>query len=154
MSYTINLGIDPGQSGGIACISHGKAYAHKMPETNRDILDLLKSMTSDCRDSDGSDFDTHAVAVIESVHAMPKQGVTSSFNFGKNFGGLLMALEACDISYELVTPQKWQKFMGCLTRGDKNVSKAAAQRLFPTIKMTHAIADSLLLAEYGKRMNF
>jgi hypothetical protein len=43
----------------------------------------------------------------------------------------------------------WQKSLGCLTHGDKNVSKAAAQRLFPGMKITHATADALLIAYYG-----
>jgi len=32
------------------------------------------------------------------------------------------------------------------------VSKRKAQELFPAIKITHAIADALLIAEYGRRM--
>ncbi len=45
---------------------------------------------------------------------------------------------------------RWQKEMGCLTKGDKNVTKRRAQELFPTLKITHAIADALLIAEYGR----
>jgi hypothetical protein len=41
--------------------------------------------------------------------------------------------------------------MQCLTKGDKNVSKAAAQRLWPKLKITHANADALLIAEYGRQ---
>jgi hypothetical protein len=43
--------------------------------------------------------------------------------------------------------------MRCLTKGDKNVSKARAQELFPALKITHATADALLIAEYGRRLN-
>jgi len=135
------IGIDPGKSGGIAIIfSSGKAFAHKMPETDRDLLDLLSEFSAD---------DNRAV--LEQVHAMPGQGVTSTFTFGRGYGKLEMALCAALIPFETVTPQKWQKLMGCLTKGDKNVSKAAAQRLFPHLKVTHAIADALLIAEYCRR---
>jgi crossover junction endodeoxyribonuclease RuvC len=82
---------------------------------------------------------------------MPGQGVTSTFTFGEGFGKLQMALCAAKIPYQFITPLKWQKFLGCMTKGDKNVSKAAAQRLFPDIKVTHAIADALLIAEYNRR---
>jgi len=41
--------------------------------------------------------------------------------------------------------------MGCLTKGDKNVSKRRAQELFPALKVTHAIADALLIAEFARR---
>jgi crossover junction endodeoxyribonuclease RuvC len=135
------IGIDPGKSGGIAIITPGGgAYAHKMPETDRDLLDLLSEFSAD---------DNRAV--LEQVHAMPGQGVTSTFTFGRGYGKLEMALCAALIPFETVTPQKWQKLMGCLTKGDKNVSKAAAQRLFPHLKVTHAIADALLIAEYCRR---
>ncbi len=33
----------------------------------------------------------------------------------------------------------------------ENVTKARAAQLFPAVKMTHAVADALLIAEYGWR---
>lgn len=137
------IGIDPGKSGGIAVITtEGAAYAYKMPPTDRDLLDLLDDIGAGV-----------SRAMLEQVHAMPGQGVTSTFTFGRGFGKLEMALCAARIPFELVTPQKWQKLLGCLTKGNKNVSKAAAQRLFPTLKVTHAIADALLIAEFCRRTN-
>lgn len=138
------IGIDPGQSGGIAVIGpDGVAAAYKMPDTERDVFDLLREIAGW--------YGNNPVAVIESVHAMPKQGVTSSFTFGKGYGGLRMALIGLTIPFSDVTPQKWQKAIGCLTRGDKNVSKRKAQELFPALKITHATADALLLAEWLRR---
>lgn len=138
------IGCDPGQSGGIAVIPEkGDAFAHKMPETDADLLDLLEDIA---RNSESGLF-----AMLESVHSMPGQGVASSFKFGAGFGALRMALLARFIPFEMVTPQKWQKAIGCLTKGDKNVSKRKAQELFPSLKITHAIADALLIAEYCRR---
>jgi hypothetical protein len=37
-----------------------------------------------------------------------------------------------------------------MTKGNKNITKQKAQELFPGIKVTHAIADALLIATYGK----
>lgn len=136
------LGVDPGASGGIAVIwSGGDGSAWNMPETEDDIVELLLELQSA----------NELFAVIEKVHSMPKQGVASSFAFGVSYGGLRMALAALKIRREHVTPQKWQKELGCLTKGDKNVSKRRAQELFPKIKVTHAIADALLIAEYARR---
>ena len=112
----------------------------KMPETDRDIWEWI----------DGRPGIMHAY--IEAVHAMPKQGVSSTFKFGVGYGGLLMALVAARIPFTSVRPQKWQAAMGCLTHGDKNITKRKAQELFPNIKVTHAIADALLIAEYGRRI--
>lgn len=138
----IIIGIDPGQSGAAAYISNGVIEFVKLANTERDISDFL-------REHQDASF-----AYIEKVHSMPKQGVASSFKFGANYGFLRGCLIAHGIPFEEVTPQKWQKAMGCMSRGDKNVTKARAQQLFPEIKITHAIADALLIAEYGRRVRF
>jgi hypothetical protein len=136
------IGIDPGLSGGVAFVPEsGTPWAHKMPETDRDLIDLL-------RDSINM-FD--ARATLELVHSSPQMGVKSAFTFGEGYGRLQMALTALGVPYERVRPQAWQKAMGCLTKGDKNVSKRRAQELFPAIKVTHAIADALLIGEYARR---
>lgn len=142
------IGIDPGKSGGIAIVSADtnlKPFCCKMPETERDIWDLIVSL------KDWRDYPS--VAVIERVHAMPGQGVTSMFTFGQGYGSLRMALIAAGIPFQEVTPQRWQKDMGCRTGGNKNISKAKAQQLFPLMKITHAHADALLIAEWGRTKN-
>ena len=138
------IGIDPGISGGIAIIGDGIApWAVKMPETERDIWDTIRALKSWS--------DREAFATIEKVHSMPGQGVASSFTFGRGLGSLRMALVAAEIPFADVTPQAWQKALGCLTKGDKNVSKAKAQELFPSLRITHYIADALLIAEFARR---
>ena len=138
----LHIGVDPGINGGIAFIpSTGTPWAHKMPETDKDLMDLLRDATSIAP----------AKALIELVHSSPQMGVKSAFTFGEGYGRLQMALTAMGIPYERVRPAMWQKAMGCLTKGDKNVSKRKAQELFPDIKVTHAIADALLIAEYNRR---
>jgi hypothetical protein len=79
-------------------------------------------------------------------------GVVSAFSFGRGYGNLEMALTAAGIPFERVRPQVWQKAMGCMTKGDKNISKAKAQELFPDKKATHWSSDALLIAEYGRRI--
>lgn len=140
----ITIGIDPGQSGGIAWIDErGKLCVEKMPETLRDLWELIV------------DFHTQhpCMAYLEQVHSMPGQGVASSFKFGQGYGSLEMALIAAGIPFERVTPQTWQKAMKCMTKGDKNVSKRRAQELFPDTKFTHATADAALIAAYGRTRN-
>lgn len=134
------IGIDPGQAGGISVIAPAGTAALKMPQTERDIWETFKMIKNPV-----------CFALIERVHSMPGQGVSSSFKFGMGYGALRMALVASGIPFEDVTPQKWQKALGCLSGGDKNVTKQRAQSLFPHIRVTHAIADSLLIAEFCKR---
>jgi crossover junction endodeoxyribonuclease RuvC len=138
------IGIDPGQSGGIAVVcSDGTGFAWPMMDTERDIYDHIISLKTWCNAS--------VSAVIERVHSMPRQGVASTFKFGMGYGALRMALVASGLPWRDVTPQAWQKEIGCLTGGDKNVSKAKAQQLFPSLKITHATADCLLIAEWLRR---
>lgn len=147
------IGIDPGANGGIAMIAPnngeptGNSSAFKMPETEKDTYSLICNLTYTeiCR------LDVETFALIEKVHSMPKQGVASTFKFGMNYGLLRGILIALQIPFDEVTPQKWQKAMGCLTHGDKNISKAKAQQLFPQLKITHATADALLIAEHCRR---
>jgi hypothetical protein len=76
-------------------------------------------------------------------------GVVSAFSFGRGYGNLEMALTAARIPFERVRPQVWMKALGCMTKGDKNITKKLASELFPNIKCTHAVSDALLLAYYG-----
>jgi crossover junction endodeoxyribonuclease RuvC len=146
------IGIDPGKSGGIAWIHDGKPCVEKMPETIQDLWELIDSIKGQSCNPLGIGT-LNAVAVLEQVNAMPGQGVTSCFTFGNGFGHLEMALTAAGIPFVRVRPQKWQTAMGCLTKGDKNVSKRRAQELFPSMKITHATADALLIAEYARIFN-
>lgn len=132
------LGVDPGASGGIALVSDKEAEAWKIPETERDIWDLLSSLEAD-------------KAYIERVHSSPQMGVKSAFTFGQSYGMLRAFLIALGIPFESVSPAVWQKNLGCLTKGDKNVSKKKAQELYPSLRITHATADSILIATFGWR---
>jgi hypothetical protein len=142
------LGIDPGHLGGLAVLERVGLVldASRMPETEKDLSDYVQEFGGRIRK-----------AVIEAVHSMPGQGVSSSFKFGMSYGALRMVLIAHAVSFEAVPPQTWQKSMHCTVQGrtsvtdsktaKKNGTKARAQELFPGQKVTHAIADALLLAE-------
>lgn len=139
----IYLGVDPGKSGAIAAIwDDGVPFvAHiKLKETEQDIAQFV-----------GSFDQGHVRAVIERVSSSPQQGVVSAFTFGRSYGFLRGLLAAHQVPFTEVTPQKWQRAMGCLSGGDKNVTKARAQQLWPTLKLTHANSDAYLLAEYARK---
>lgn len=139
------IGLDPGNSsGGIAVIgANGQAVS---------TLSLSRSTIHDVAGVVATFRGTCGLALLERVSAMPRQGVASSFKFGVSFGQLQGILAALGFRWEEVTPAKWQQAMKCRSKGDKNVTKAAAQRLFPDLKVTHATADALLLAEHARRV--
>jgi hypothetical protein len=141
----IYIGIDPGVGGGIAAIGDGEQYVGpprlKLKDaTEHDIAAWLAYINVDV-----------PFAVIEAVSSSPQMGVVSAFTFGRSYGFLRGLLVGMAIPFAEVRPQKWQKAMGCMSKGDKNVTKAAAQRLYPGEKITHANADALLLATYCRR---
>jgi crossover junction endodeoxyribonuclease RuvC len=142
------IGIDPGGSGGIAWYDGERARVVKMPATLQDLLELVDNINIACHMNNSINS---RCAYLEQVHSSPQMGVKSSFTFGNGFGHLEMALTAAGIPFVRVSPQKWQGALGCRTGGDKNVSKARAQELFPDLKPTHATADALLIMEYGRR---
>jgi len=134
-------GIDPGKQGGLAFKDGNKVQAVSFSTlTHPEIAHKLREFMPE-------------KVYLEKVHSMPGQGVSSVFKFGEGFGHLKGTLDALGIPYELVSPLKWQTSLGCRTGGDKNVSKTKAQQLFPQIpKITHYIADALLIMEYGCRL--
>jgi Holliday junction resolvasome RuvABC endonuclease subunit len=142
------IGIDPGKNGGIAWIADGKACVEKTPDTLKDLWEIIQSITHGLR-CEGELLSFKAY--IEAVSSSPQMGVVSAFSFGQGYGNLEMALTAAGIPFERVRPLQWQKTLGCMSKGDKNVTKAKAQALFPHLKITHATADALLIAEYGRR---
>ena len=146
------IGIDPGKAGGIATITGREVTAYKMPDTERDLWTLILRLSCAVQTS---------FAVIEAVHAMPKQGVSSTFKFGKGFGNLRMALIAADVPFEDATPQKWMKALSIpkraktdTTREWKNKLKAKAQELFQQIDVTLGTSDALLIAFYCRLRHF
>jgi crossover junction endodeoxyribonuclease RuvC len=95
---------------------------------------------------------------LEHVSAMPRQGVTSTFSFGENFGWCQGILDAYGVSYELVRPLKWKREVS--VTADKNSSIAVCKRLFPDVSLKRTdrctkdddgCAEALLMAEYARR---
>ncbi len=143
----ITIGIDVGANGAIAWIDErGKSCVEKMPDTLQDLWELVVSISLNAGTGG-----LGVRAYLEAVSSSPQMGVVSSFSFGRGYGNLEMALTAAGIPFERVRPQVWQKAMGCMTKGNKNISKQKAQELFPDKKVIHATADALLIALYGSR---
>lgn len=135
------MGVDPGVSGGLVWITDGRVVAAKMGESEAETWEWFERMGP-----------LTVSAVVEKVGAMPKQGVSSTFTFGKSYGIVLGCLAAARIPYELVRPAVWQKQMMCLSGGDKRVTKQKAEQLYPEVKVVHWMADALLIATYARRL--
>jgi crossover junction endodeoxyribonuclease RuvC len=154
----IILGIDPGASGALAFYDTEAQYlwVYDMPvneivrngKKKREvsaagIADIVRNRTDQLE----------ARAFFERVGAMPGQGVTSMFAFGRSAGIVEGVLAAMRISTDIVTPQAWQKATG--SRDGKDGARLRAQQLFPAfteyfgLKKHDGRADASLLCVYG-----
>lgn len=123
-------------------------------------VELLANITA--RDLDNnSPFPSRTLIFIEKAQAMPKQGVSSTFNYGTGFGRLIGWCEALGLPFELVTPQAWMRVMHAGTTGTDSKARSlqAAQRLFPGVSLIPGkcrkphmgLVEALLICEYGVR---
>lgn len=159
------LGIDPGQSGGMCLMDNNGTILDIVSfknMTDHDKAQILSEWIFYDKTQDADPLSTLSElrerfkAYIEEVHSFPKQGVTSSFNFGRSYGFLIGLLTGLKIPFETVSPQRWQRALNSLKKKGmsktehKNQLKSLAQRTWPDKKITHAIADAMLIAEYGR----
>lgn len=97
--------------------------------------------------------DSETKALIEKVHAMPGQGVSSMFSFGRAAGIVEGVLAGLSVSFELIPPATWIKSMR--TFGGKDGSRQRAQELFPDYahlfarKKDDGRAEAALIACYA-----
>jgi crossover junction endodeoxyribonuclease RuvC len=130
------IGIDPGKSGAIAVLRTqplGQSLAvfdcpiAKGGKKSKDSYDVagMAKILADAKES------PNVHCIIESVHSMPGQGVSSMFDFGKGFGMWLGILGALKIPYTLVSPVRWKKIMLADVKQDKGASRIRAKQLFP-----------------------
>lgn len=144
----ISIGIDVGQKGGYAILHDGVPFCVKPYSQDEFVFDL-------------SEYGIHeepVIACVEKVGAMPGQGVTSMFNFGKVAGFIEGVLTAYGIPYQLIPPQTWKKEFSL--NSDKQNSIMVARRLFPSVNLRRTdkckkdhdgMAEALLMAEYARR---
>lgn len=121
----VYIGIDPGAKGSMCLIANGKVLFKDFDL--KEYSNTLKAFL----DTD----DTELMVAIEKVHAMPGQGVSSSFSFGQRLGELEGMLTALQIPYELVAPKDWQKACGIPAKSDKKGIASVIQKLYPTAEL-------------------
>lgn len=156
-TYQYVVGIDPGFGGAIAIFKDGHINSIlDMPvvkvdgKTNLNIAAIQIAFNQLNSES--------VTAVVEAVHAMPGQGVTSMFRFGYQLGVLHALIVGMGWNLETVTPQSWKKEFGLLGQ-PKEAALACAIKLFPVRKVNFerkkdiGRADAALIGLYAIRRN-
>ena len=152
---TTFIGIDPGQTGGLALVSaRGELLdVQRMPAIDSEVNGLLlAALLNDWRDMSQD----ACRVVIEQVGSMPGQGVSSTFKFGKSFGIALGVVQALGLPMERVRPQQWKPTFTLIGK-DKDASRGKATELWPSMadrwqrKADNGLTDAALIAEHGRR---
>lgn len=168
------IGIDPGALGYVSVIDKKGQLIESYPlfkdKDNPEIRDLSENLFK------LTEYEQNCHVVIENVHAIFGSSAKGTFNFGYICGAIEGIISALGLPYTKISPKLWQKEM---FKGEKLLVKASStgktkvtdtkkmslnvcHRIFPTIDMRRTCratkeddnkADSLLMAEYGRRMN-
>jgi crossover junction endodeoxyribonuclease RuvC len=147
------LGIDPGTSGACAVIEFSDGVAPQLVATidiptagsgakqRVDVLTLRDWIQTHRPDRAG----------IERAQAMPKQGASSGFKYGRATGALEAVLACCEVPFELVEPSVWKR--ACRLRGgDKEGARQLVLQMFPAAhalfarRKDHQRAEAALIA--------
>jgi crossover junction endodeoxyribonuclease RuvC len=152
---TAIAGLDPGAAtGALAVLTDGVACVHDLP-SHTIVTSTGKRQTQ---------LDPHGLcallvaaridhAFIESVKAMPRQGVVSTWGFGYACGCIYGCIAALGIPVTFVLPRAWQSFHKIGREPDASLRRAV--QLYPMLgdqlrrKRDNHRADALLLAAYG-----
>ena len=159
------IGLDPGNTGAMVALNerYNVVYAASFPlmnigtsKTKRMMLDAVE-FSCDLRnllDREGAQY-----VVLEKAQAMPGQGMSSMFQYGRGFGMLEMALAALRVPYELVHPTRWQKAVlkGVAGRDTKARAIAVCRHRLPDLDLTpgrkrkpdEGLADAACMALYA-----
>jgi crossover junction endodeoxyribonuclease RuvC len=149
------LGIDPGANGALAVLQDGRLV---------ELLDMPTTIVSrgsrEVREVNGPLLGVMVRALapldsafLELVGAMPGQGVSSMFAFGRAVGVVEGVLGALSVPVTKVPPQVWQRAMR--VRGGKDGARERAMQQHPALaerfarKKDDGRADAALIAGYG-----
>ena len=156
----LTLAIDPGLTGAFALLSPiGDLIAVEDLPVIRDgtlawiDASALFSRLLELRDG----LPLHAV--VERVHAMPKNGSQAAFSQGLTLGSIVAALQLSAVRIEFATPSQWKRALGLTTSVRersgtelKRVSLDKARLLYPHAPLDrqkdHGRAEALLLAHW------
>lgn len=153
----MKIGIDPGLSGAVALLDGNDKID--------DLIDMpVMASTGKRQQVNGAELakiiklwqqDSEPItAYVEQVSAMPGQGVSSMFSFGKGCGVVEGVMAALGVPVVYVSPGAWKRRAGLIGK-PKDMSRTLAQRLYPLAELGRkkdiGRAESILIAKYGAK---
>lgn len=166
----IFIGIDPGLHGAVGVLNDGPIMGGPPTPLCPVVYDTPTMVVSGVKEKtvynkaamafilepwkDRSDV----LVILENVHSMPKQGVSSSFSFGEGKGIWEGIIAAYKLPLEMPSPQRWKKEIMADQGKEKSAARFKAVQLFPSIAAQFSRvkddgrAEAILMAEYGRRL--
>lgn len=147
------IGIDPGVTGAVAYLGPISLEIVDMPIVDGHVDPYA---LADRFSAWSSWFDVDQV-IVEKQQPMPRQGVTSTFKTGRNYGIILGVLGALRLPVTHVTPAVWTRALG--VGADKNTHRRRAMDTWPDhaeqfrLAKHDGRADAALLALWGAAQN-
>ena len=145
------VGIDPGATGAIALLDENGGFINVLdyPGSPVELWGMLAGLKEL----------SVKLAVLEQVHSMPGQGVSSSFKFGSNFGIWQLACAAMGWPMELITPQRWRKILDSSIpqKPSKDDLRMYALRRWPEAqaylkrKKDHGRAEAMIMGYFASQ---
>lgn len=121
------IGIDPGASGALCHVNDDGRPIKFVDFATDGLLGYVNYLKT---------LDNTTPVILESVSAMPGQGVVSMFSFGQRFGELQGMLTTLGIGFKLTRPLKWQKFCEVEPKSGKKGVYAAMSKIYPNSPLT------------------
>lgn len=169
------IGIDPGVKGCISIVDETGKFIESFfllkNAKNVDTVEISNTLLN------LSKYEDNCHVIIENIHAIFGSSAKGTFNFGFIAGLIEGVIATIGLPYTKVNPKIWQKEMfrgvNVITKPSttgktqvidtKKMSFLVSHRIFPTVDLRRTskckneddnFSDSLLMAEYGRRMNF
>ncbi len=146
---SVILGVDPGLTGAIAVLDEGGGFVRvfDMPSVSGVVAARLLFLLLGQEDV--------SAAYVEKVSAMPGNGVSGMFRFGRALGAVEGVFGAMAMPMHWVSPGKWKRAYGLIGK-DKDASRLLALERWPEAadrlkrKKDHGRAEALLIADWGR----
>lgn len=156
-SHSIDIGVDPGASGGLVAIQNNRVIAAQKNGDGHTIVDFIMT----CARVDHDRLPRVSIEAVPkwcgteryAVHAMTGSAMATMF------GSYQLAVGVCvgmGIEPTLLVPVKWQNLVECRNRERlettpwKNKLKARARQLYPDFeRLTLWNSDAILIAHAG-----
>jgi Holliday junction resolvasome RuvABC endonuclease subunit len=150
------LGVDPGIHGRLAIvIANGDGMAQLVDAIDIPVTDVAaKERVDPIAIRVWAETHKPQYAIIERAQAMPRQGGSSGFKYGRATGAIEAVTACCRIPTTIIEPSAWKTFHG-LRGGEKESGRQRALQLFLgahallTRKKDHGRAEATLMALYG-----